>query len=279
MKLDKANQRIFVRQSWLNDAVTCGERSRLGMVKPEMRTGSDATIMGTAVHYAIELVLTGTIATYEMEDAAIAQFKELKATEQWQPTNIDSDKYEVYIRSMCQSFLDGIFPEVELGGTCEMRFQYPMGFTAYDWAVWAEGTMDYVSPSGVVWDWKTASRAYNAKEKQSQSIQASVYAGAVHHLGLSDLPVDFRYGVMIRQEKPRSQIVRLSRGSSHLRWLEHTIKPVLSTGLLVGVDNSWPMNDSSNLCSEKWCSYWSICKGAFLTEQDLSPVTVPVDIS
>jgi len=44
MKLDKANQRIFVRQSWLNDAVTCAERSRLGMVKPEMRTGSDATM-------------------------------------------------------------------------------------------------------------------------------------------------------------------------------------------------------------------------------------------
>ena len=278
MKIDHSNKRIFVRQSWLNDAVMCSERSRLGMTKPEMRSGSDATIMGTAVHYAIESVLDGTaVGLDDMKEVGLTKFNELREHELWQATNIDPDKYELYVQSMCESWYEGIMPEVEFGGDAELKFQYPMGFTCGDWSIWAEGTMDYVSPSGVVWDWKTASRAYNAREKQSQSIQATVYSGAVYHMGKSDLPVDFRYGVMIRQEKPRSQIVRVSRGASHLRWLAHTIQPTLTMAMTIGVDNTWPMNDTGNLCSPKWCSYWSICKGAFLTEQDLSPV--PVDIS
>ena len=88
--------------------------------------------------------------------------------------------------------------------------------------------MDYVTPSGVIWDWKTASRQYNIKEKQKSSIQASVYADACVNLGLSpSYPVDFRFGVMVRQEKPKSQIVSIVRTEAHGQWLRQFIKGLL----------------------------------------------------
>ena len=57
MKLDTVNKRIYVRQSWLNDVLMCPERARLAHKNPHMRMASDATIIGTAVHHAIEVFI------------------------------------------------------------------------------------------------------------------------------------------------------------------------------------------------------------------------------
>ena len=59
MRIDKVNQKIFIRQSWLGDMTICPERARLGQIRPEFRTGSDATIIGTSLHAGIESVLDG----------------------------------------------------------------------------------------------------------------------------------------------------------------------------------------------------------------------------
>jgi len=272
VRFHKSSGRVFVRQSWLNDMVLCPERARLGATLPQMRSGSDATLMGTAVHHAIEQVLEcdGTMALEEMITAGVDKFHYLQVMEQWKETNIDPTKYEVYIASMCEAWLNEIAPTLEFGGRTEYQFAYPLGIEVGEWAVWCEGTMDYVDPKGVVYDWKTASRSYNAKEKQSTAVQPTVYAGAVNAMGWSDFPVEFRYGIMIRQEKPKSQIVRIERNESHMRWLRHAVRPAIGMALHVGTDKPWIMNDTSALCSERWCSYWSVCKGAFLTDADLS---------
>lgn len=271
MRFHKSSGRVFVRQSWLNDMVLCPERARLGTALPQMRSGSDATLMGTAVHHAIERVLQDpTIDCDFMTEIALCKFSDLQATEKWKETNINPEKYEVYIGSMCEAWLAEIAPTVEFGGHIEYQFAYPLGIEVGEWSVWCEGTIDYIDPNGVVYDWKTASRSYNAREKQSTAVQPTVYAGAVAAMGWSDFPVDFRYGIMIRQEKPKSQIVRIERNESHMRWLRHAVRPAIGMSLHVGVDKPWIMNDTSALCSERWCSYWSVCKGAFLTDADLA---------
>ena len=276
MRFHSPTGRVFVRQSWLGDVMLCPERARLGQQMPNMRGGSDATIMGTAVHHAIERTLEEhhDIDADFMTEIALNKFSDLRTTEVWKETNIDPNKYEVFIGSMCESFLNDIYPTVERGGRTEYQFAYPLGLEVDGWAVWCEGTMDYVDPNGVVYDWKTASRAYNAREKQSTAIQPTVYAGAVVALGWSEFPVDFRYGVMIRQEKPRGQVVHVHRNESHLRWLKHTVKPLITNALKTGADNHWIMNDTHNLCSERWCSFWSVCKGAFCSPDDLAIVDI-----
>ena len=268
MRIDRPEQKIYVRQSWLNDMAICPERARYGQIRPDFRIGSDATILGTALHTGIESVLKhGSDYAQMLEIATVAH--EQLSQEPHQVTNIDAELVPTYLESMTSAFYEGILPHVQLGGMVEQKFAVPLRSSVNGFGIWIEGTMDYVTPDGVVWDWKTASRAYNLKDKQKSSIQASVYAEACVANGWSPhYPVDFRYGVMVRNHKPKAQVVSLVRTENHAMWLRQFVKGAVSTALNTGYENNWFMNDSSNLCSSKWCSYWSICKGAFLRDED-----------
>lgn len=281
MRIDAPNCRIYVRQSWLNDMIICPERARLGKANPQLRVNTDATNLGTALHHGIETVLKGEVSDY---DTMLEQVQGKHAELMQQPyrrTNVKEEHEQDYLRSMSQAFYEGILPNVEVGGKVEERFCVPLStegewWVYGDYGIWLEGTMDYVSPSGVIWDWKTASRAYNAAEKQRSSIQASVYATACVRMGLcDDFPVDFRYGVMQRNLTPKHQIVNLVRNHSHYMWLGHMVRGAVKAGM--DPQGPWLMNESSNLCSEAWCPFWSMCKGAFLTADDMAPVIVPAE--
>lgn len=268
MRIDKVNKKIYVRQSWLNDMAICPERARFGTLRPEFRSSTDATIIGTSLHAGIESVLRGESDYAGMLEVVNDEYRTL-AAQPHKVTNIDQSKIPEYLESMTKSFYEGILPSVKLGGLVEHKFQAPMGIMVHDMAVWVEGTMDYVDTDGIIWDWKTASRTYNIKEKQKSSIQASVYASACVRLGLSpQFPVDFRYGVMVRNATPKHQIVSLVRHENHERWLQQFIRGAINTAVNTGYENNWFMNDSSALCSESWCSFWTICKGAFIQDGD-----------
>lgn len=268
MRFDFTRGIVYVRQSWLNDLVICPERARFKLAKPTMSGPSDATIMGTALHHGIEQVLAGADAS-SLVNHALEHWEQLKL-EPYKTTNLDPEKAEGQIRGMSEAFINGILPEVTIGGDIEHKFSFPLGMSVGDWGVWCEGTMDYIDPNGVIWDWKTASRSYYAKEKQAQSIQATVYAAAAVQEFRSAYPVDFRYGVMVRQEKPKSQIVYMERTASHQRWLMHIVEAPIMQALRIGVEHTWTINDTSALCSDKWCDYWSLCKGAYLSPSELS---------
>lgn len=267
MKIDNVNKIVYVRQSWLNDMVICPERARLGITRPEFRTGSDATIMGTSIHTGIEAVLNGTAGNFdEMLQSVTNNFDELQKTG-YKKTNIDETKIPDYLRSMSSAFYEEILPQVELGGKVEHYFKVPLGITVQDYSVWLEGTMDYITPSGLIWDWKTSSRAYYIKDKQKSAIQPTVYGYAAVKEGLSSGEVThFNYGVMVRTEAVKSQIAPITRTENHYNWLKYFVRGAVGSSIRVGAESEWFMNDSSTLCSSSWCSYWSICKGAFNCE-------------
>ena len=266
MKIDNVNKIVYVRQSWLNDMVICPERARLGITRPEFRTGSDATIMGTSIHTGVEAVLNGTAGNFdEMLQSVTNNFDELQKTG-YKKTNIDETKIPDYLRSMSSAFYEEILPQVELGGKVEHYFKVPLGITVQDYSVWLEGTMDYIAPSGLIWDWKTSSRAYYIKDKQKSAIQPTVYGYAAKYEGLANGDVtDFNYGIMVRSNPSKSQIGHITRTEGHYNWLKYFVRGAVGSCLKVGTDSEWFMNDSSTLCSSSWCSYWSICKGAFNT--------------
>jgi hypothetical protein len=180
-------------------------------------------------------------------------------------TNIEVDKIPNYLEAMSLSFYNEILPNVKLGGEVEFFFRAPLGISIDGYDVHLEGTMDYIDPDGNIWDWKTAKRIYNQKEKQKSAIQPTVYTTAARNLGLAENPT-FTYGVMVRQETPKSQIMSVTRSAEHTRWLQHYVKGAVTTALKSGYKDEWLMNDSSPLCSSQWCSYWSVCKGAFNLE-------------
>jgi hypothetical protein len=266
MKVDNVNKIVYVRQSWLNDMAICAERARLGIVRPEFRTGSDATIIGTAIHAGIESVLDGRSPDIDgMLEVVNNEYETLETTN-YKKTNIDEAKIPEYLEAMSLAFYNDILPQVELGGKVEHYFKVPLGITVQDYAVWLEGTMDYIAPSGLIWDWKTSSRAYYIKDKQKSAIQPTVYGYAAQYEGLASGPVtNFNYGVMVRNSPSKSQIASVTRTQGHYDWLKYFVRGAVGSCLKVGTDSEWFMNDSSTLCSSSWCSYWSICKGAFNT--------------
>jgi hypothetical protein len=247
-----------------------------------MRHGSDATAIGTAVHSAIEGYLTGTVDSLGgMLELARHQVDVELARPGIKMTDISSDMDKMYscVDSMVTAWWVDIRPSVTPGGLVEYKFKTPL-VEPLDGSpsLWLEGTMDYVAPDGTIWDWKTASRVYYAKEKQKQSHQATCYVAAARELGIvsvDDQPTLFRFGVMVRQITPKAQIVTVARDASHVAWLKRQVNSVTSTALGLSLSNDWAMNDQHNLCSSKWCDYWTMCKGVHWSDGSVGQLDPP----
>lgn len=283
MRHDPTTNRIYVRQSWLGTYLTCPQRSRYDLVMPALRRGSDATAIGTGVHSAIEGYLRGE---YNDLDSMITRAQESVQMELGQPNlrlskiSEDPESLRLCVMAMVVAWYDNIRPHVAMGGLVEHKFEAPL-LSNGDKELWLEGTMDYVAPDGTIWDWKTASRSYYAKEKQKQSHQATCYVAAARTLGLVDNgpePTPFRFGVMIRQTTPKAQIVAVERDSEQVEWLRRQVSSVVNTAMILGVERDWAINDQHNLCSSMWCEYWSVCKGVHWSDAQMEPPSQTVEL-
>lgn len=259
---------VYVRQSWINDALMCGERGRQSILRPEWSLPNDATILGTAVHAGIAAVLVGLgkpkqVAKAELEKLLTEPFKRVK---------YDNDQLFGYVDSLCDNWEKDVAPHMGNVMFVEKEFEFLLdtyeepriGKTVF---VYGKGTIDCVTDSEI-WDWKTAARKYSAKEKQSQAVQPTMYAAASVAAGWHAYPVQFKYGVLVRGGQ--GQIVPIHRNESHADWLRDQVRPFIRTACLVGTESSWAKNDTHYLCSETWCPWWSICKGSKLSPEDVT---------
>jgi hypothetical protein len=264
--------KVWVRQSWLNDLMICPERSRFGITMPEWRQSSDATHIGTAVHAGIEHILLDN----PQKDGVKVAMENLHTLIDTEPFKFnstkDQDEMEFHVGNMMATFCLEILPQVKLGGMVEKTFATKLAdFQAIgnDVELWLSGTIDYIEPDGTLWDWKTAARKYSQGEKQRQSIQGSAYACAAVQCGWADdYPIRFNYGVMTRAKKSVGQIVPITRTKQHVDWLIMQATNAVQSLMVIGTDKPWMANDQHGLCSEKWCPYWSICKGSRISDQD-----------
>ena len=119
--------------------------------------------------------------------------------------------------------------------------------------------------NSVIWDWKTSSRAYNESEKQKKAHQPTVYCAAAVSTGLAEgTEQTFRFGVMVRQQSPKSQVVEVTRTRAHYDFLHRQAKAAVDQAVISSGQRDWFMNDQHVLCSSTWCDYWSICKGSHI---------------
>lgn len=264
---------IYVRQSWLGDALMCSERSRLAIVQPDWSIGSDATMLGTGVHAGIESYINsgGRATLTDMKEEMRININSSEEKFKWNTLHSYEEMFQVGDK-LLKAWWNDIRPEVPLGGLVEQKFTVPvcsMNIDGKTYILHYSGTIDYVEPSGNIWDWKTAGRKYSQAEKQKQSVQASIYSTAVVKMGLAEgFPVSFKFGVMTKTANPEGQIVEVTRTSAHASWIETQARNIVASALRMGLDNTWPQVDQHNLCSEKWCPWWSICKGAHISALD-----------
>jgi len=259
---------IRVRQSWVNDAIMCNERGRQGIIRPEWSQPNDATILGTAVHAGIASVLMG-----DADGNAVAHqtLNELLA-EPFMRTKYSDEQLHDFVIELMSEWKHGLRPHVDEVVGVEQEFEFVLD--EFDdihlghIRIVGTGTIDLVTKTSL-WDWKTAGRKYNAKEKQSQAIQPTMYSAASVAMGWLTYPVTFNYGVLVRGGK--AQLLPVFRNESHTEWLRDMVRPLVMTALSLGTDTPWVKNDTHYLCSQTWCSWWSICKGSKLSPNDITP--------
>ena len=266
---------VWFRQSWIDTVDRCLERGRLALVEPAFNEATnDAAMIGTGTHAAIRSVLEGHATPEEIGPLAYnltmryCEHSEIR----WVKWTLPAQLAE-HSRRCAQAFARELLPHIELGGKVEVEFKVPL-FENRGRTIGITGQMDYVSPSGVIHDWKTASRKFYQREKQRTAIQPTVYAVAAVHGGLDrvfEYPLTFRYGVMVRgNESATTQLVDVQRTHAHEGWLLDKLESYLDLADALGVMRRWPRNEDHYLCNEQWCPWWSVCKGARLsTDQDL----------
>lgn len=258
---------VFVRQSWINDATMCNERGRQGIVRPEWSKPNDATILGTAVHAGIAAILEGK---GEGIPTALDELNKL-LDEPFMRVKYTNEQMYDHVHELINEWEKNIGPHVGNVQAVEKPFTFEMDkFTLNGTPITVHGigTIDCVTDTAV-WDWKTAGRKYSAKEKQSQAIQPTMYTTAAVALGWLEWPATFKYGILVRSGK--AQVLEIHRNESHAEWLRDIVRPFVRSTMLLGTDDPWTKNDTHYLCSETWCSWWSVCKGSKLSPVDIQP--------
>lgn len=259
---------VYVRQSWIGDALMCNERGRQGIIRPEWSMPNDATILGTAVHAGIASILEGKgdgtkVALAELNRLIDEPFNRVKYT---------NEEMFDHVHELIKEFDKNIAPHVGEVTGVEKEFSFELDkFMLGDEqiTVYGKGTMDCVTTTAV-WDWKTSGKKYSQRDKQSQAVQPTMYTAAAVALGWLEFPAQFNYGVLVRSGK--AQIVPVHRNESHVEWLREMIRPFVRSAISLGTDESWTKNDTHYLCSQNWCSWWSICKGSKLSPNDIQPM-------
>jgi hypothetical protein len=243
------------------------------MVRPEFdEMDNDAALIGTAAHAAIAAVLEGTLPVANI--AAHAQTTALELCQN--PDGIHWTKWTLpaqlaaHAGRCAEAWASDLMPHVMGGGMVEVDFCVPL-FEVRGRTVGIKGTIDYAAPDGTLYDWKTSSRKYSQREKQKAAVQPTVYAVAAMHGALGEMryryPLRFHYGVMVRGEaRATTQLVDVMRTHNHEAWLVDHLRTFVDMADALGVKRPWSRNEDHFLCNSTWCPWWSICKGARLTD-------------
>ena len=271
MLIDADNTTIAIRQSWLDTALTCPNRGRLAIVRPDLDWEGDAAAAGTAMHTAIEGVLNGA----DIGTIGAAASQHAMDLIRSLPIEFKSfagaDELIHHARNCAEAWARDLYPIVAPLGVqaTEAKFSFP-AFTHRAWTIEFQGTCDLVPlTSNTLWDWKSSGSKWKQRDKQRSNVQSTIYALAAVN-GCFDReyhwPIEFNFGVMVRAKGPaHGYAVTVLREAAHARWVERRVRQFVDMYLDLGLDNEWPALDEHYLCSQKWCPWYELCRGQHLT--------------
>ena len=120
------------------------------------------------------------------------------------------------------------------------------------------GYIDIITADGVPCDFKTAGRKWYPKKAQDET-QPVFYLAALNQEGYNLNPdPKFRHYIFTKTKNPVVQVFETTRTVGEMINLFGTVTQVWR-----GIESEvFPRNQGTWKCSEKWCSYWSICRGA-----------------
>lgn len=254
------------RQSTLETLMDCLEKGRLVLTDEMPRRETAPLARGTALHAGAEMFCRDLKMGYEpdidyVSDVVHAEFTRLITTEgfDWQGTT------EPTVRRFLDQSITLLFQRYQHLRPVEVEWAFK-GLAIYEddeRVIQLNGTADLVEQVYGLCDWKTASRKYEAWEKERWAIQPTVYTWAALQEGLLDpeRPAwPFTFYVFVNGKEVTVQELTVMRHRGDHDWLRQR---VYDLAILIEADLPvWPKNDTHALCSPKFCGVWDSCKGA-----------------
>ncbi len=118
------------------------------------------------------------------------------------------------------------------------------------------GFVDMIDANGVPTDFKTSGKSWSM-DKARGEIQPLFYLAALIQNGINAHQLRFRHVVFVRTKTPQIQILESQFTFNDIFWLLEMLAKVWAAIR----ENHFPCNPLAWSCSEKWCSYWSLCRG------------------
>lgn len=279
---------IHIHQSDLKNH--CLEKLRLETVAVGPRIENDAATVGTALHAVIEQELAGNLYATEHDAQGNAARIYLELLEEYAAdgkpyalSSFNSHERAIDMLAALASKWYRSNERQELLHCAEeplIEWHFDLPFTTVpakkfgkrqeEIPVFLSGTADIVH-NNQVWDWKTAGSEYRRWEYQRWGRQPDVYTWAAVKSGLlvpdRNGQVEFLFKVFVRNNNlgEQPQTVTVQRSANNWAWLETMVHRLVNFAYNMGLDREWPLDDQHVLCSPKWCTFFDMCKGTFVS--------------
>lgn len=119
------------------------------------------------------------------------------------------------------------------------------------------GYIDMVTVDGVINDFKTAARMWDAN-RAKEEIQPLVYLAALNQMGMTVPKNTFRHWVITKGKTPKVVEFENNHTWDSIFWMFEMVRRVWR-----GIEHEVfvPNPNTAWRCSPKWCPHWSTCRG------------------
>jgi len=245
--------------SSISSYLLCGESWRRRYVAKEPAPTSDALVLGSAFHNAVEAYIKGAPDLQVAFEQAWSRQLERDQNIAWEtgtpePTRADGLRMVTAkpVREMLDQTRANFDPE---HGLTERRVELrvpgvPIPIIGY---------IDIITKDGVPGDFKTASRMWEAG-KAAEELQPLFYLAALNQEGIQVPGWMFRHYVVSKGKFPSAKVFEVQR------------KPAEVFGLFEIIQRAWAgiergvylMQTDGWKCSPKYCEYWPGCRAKYV---------------
>lgn len=253
------------RQSDLSEFRMCPEKLR---TKPKDSPGTDATLIGTGTHTAVELWLEseGSATLEDCQGVANAVLEaEWDSIRMIQMDSMEEARYNMLNSIDCFWERRAHFP---FGGEIEKPFALMHVYRDQYRTISFTGTPDYYHAGmNMIFDWKTNAAKYHKSywKTERYAVQPTMYCMAMQLIG-RPIP-EFTFVRFPKEAGGEMEMATVQRDENDFATLMHQS---LNLATLIESDiPTWPMLPIDWWCSPKWCDTFRAgkCMGLYQSER------------
>lgn len=252
----------YLSYSSISKYLNCGENWRRHYIAKEPTMSTPALVFGSAFHATMENYIEHRAKETTIPDMQAlwhrnwASKMETEKNVDW-GAELPADHYEdgkrIFAHKDVLALADGIRPKVDDAGIFMER---KITLNVPGVSIPIVGYIDIMTADGVPGDFKTSSSVWS-DQKAKDELQPIFYLAALSQAGINVPKLAFRHYVITKAKTPKVQIIEHHHTWNEIFWLFELIKSVWT-----GIEREvYPLNPGSWLCSPKYCSFYSRCKG------------------